>query len=50
MIQRINNDGFVNRLGGGRGREGANSTIFHVKMTIITFLLTLFDYMSIAFS
>ena len=32
------------------GREGANNTIFHVKMTIITFLLTLFDYMSIAFS
>ena len=36
MIQGINDDGFINRLW-GRGREGANNTIFYLKMTIITF-------------
>ena len=45
MIQGINDDGFINKLGGG-----ASNNIFHVEMTIIKLLLTLFDCMSIAFS
>ena len=30
--------------------EGASNTIFHVEMTLIKFLLILFDCMSITFS
>ena len=45
MIKGINDDGFINRLG-----RGASNTIFHVDMTIIKFLPTLFDCMSIASS
>ena len=47
MIQRINNDGFVNRVGGGgRGKQ------HHISCEddYNNVLLTLFDYMSIAFS
>ena len=46
MIQGINYDRFINRLRG----EGAGNTIFHVEMTMMKVLLTLFDCMSIAVS
>ena len=36
--------------GGDGGREEAGNTIFHVEMTMMKVLLTLFDCMSIAVS
>ena len=47
MIQGIIDDWFSNRLGGGRGQA---TPYFMWESTIMNFLLTLFDYMSIAFS